>query len=331
MKNINTIIGLSLSVLVLSITVACNDDDAYTLPEGIKNLSDDCLKNSIGVNMVGQSIDFSYAMAMPKGTGHIIEASVKASAKGSDGTYLDNMSYHTNGGYDEGVMIGNKCENYDNITKVTFTRDTCAATLRYFYIIPEELRGKEVSFEFSSKDSNGNRTTRKMGPYSISNMDMALDIKLKNKDCFSISRMRVLTKEEAEANPEDVDFVYSFQIKRGVTFNHAFISPTQANLTQYMQGITLPGGISNSTKMARTYGSCDQQLARNENAVFVDDIDMKKKTFDNTQDFMINIIEKGGAWMETADGKYRAYVYVNTAASNKGGMTISLKRLKMQQ
>lgn len=46
---------------------------------------------------------------------------------------------------------------------------------------------------------------------------------------------------------------------------------------------------------------------------------------------MINIIEKGGAWMETADGKYRAYVYVNTAASNKGGMTISLKRLKMQQ
>lgn len=329
MNNCRYFSNILLLTAVMLFAMSCNNDNEYSVPEGVSRLSNDCLKNSIGVNMVGASIDFSYAMAMPKGTGHIVEASVIASCKGADGTMLENNSYHTNGGYDEGVKVGEACENIDNMTKVVFKIDTCAATLRYHYVVPEEMRGKEVSFTFSAKDSNGKVVSKKMGPYTVSNMDMALDIALKNNNCFSISEMRVLTAEEAEANPEKVDFVYSYQVKRGVTFKHAFISPTAENLNEYMNGISLPAGIGNSTKMLRTYGSCDQQLARDENAVFVDDIDLRKISFSDTQDFMINILEKGGAWMETSDGKYRAYIYINTAPTNKGGVTVSMKRLKL--
>lgn len=323
------IITTVLAVAWVCLTTACSDDKEYTLPSGIDELSNDCLKNSIGVNMVGQTIDFSYAMALPRTGGHLVEAVVEASVAGAVGTMLDNQSYHTNAGYDEGVVVGSPCENVENRTRVVFTRDTCASTLRYSYVVPESLRGKQVSFVFSATDSNQKTVSMKMGPYAISNMDMALDIKLKNKDCFSIGEMRVLTTAEATANPEKVDFVYSYQIKRGVTFNHAFISPTTSNLSNYMEGITLPVGLSNSTKMVKTFGTLDQQLARNENAVFVDDIDLYDKAFDNSQDFLINIGEKGGAWLQTADGRYRAYLYINTAPANKAGMTVSIKRLKM--
>lgn len=316
-------------LLLLLVISSCSNDNDYEIPSGIKSASNDCLKRSLGPNVVGGTIEFAYAMALPKGGGHWIEAKVEATYAGADGTMLENNSYHTEGGYDKGVKIGDPCVQSGKTTSVKFTVDTISATLRYYYVVPEEARGKEVSFVFSATDSNGNTVHYDMGPYQISNVDMALDIKLKNRDCFSIKEMRVLSKDEAEANPDLVDFIYTFQVVRGVTFNHAFISPTEANQKTYLDGVSLPAGMSNQTLMRRTYGSCDQQLARDENAVFVDDMDFKNITFTDTQDFVINIIAKGGAWMETADKKYRAYVYVNTATTNRAGMTISIKRLQM--
>ena len=306
------------------LTVACSDDS----DDAKRN---DCLKRSIGVNVVGSTMEFAYAMALPVGEGHWVEASVTATYAGATGTMLENQSYHTDdSGFDKGVVIGNPCEHSGNLTKVTFSRDTCAATLRYYYVIPEEARGKEVSFTFSAKSSDGQTEHCEMGPYKVSNMDMVLDVPLSNRSCFSLEDLRVLTAAEAEANPQKVDFIYSYQALRGVIFRHALVSPTPANRAEYLKGVaSLPVAPSNSTRMRRTYSSCDQQLARDEYGVFVDDVDLQSMSFDGTPDYIINLPEKGGAWLQTADGRYRAYLYVNTASETKAGMTVSIKRLKM--
>lgn len=71
-----------------------------------------------------------------------------------------------------GVELGSPSETNGGVTEVHFTVDTCASTLRYYYIIPEEARGREVSFTFSAESSNGQAVNYKMGPYKISNMVM---------------------------------------------------------------------------------------------------------------------------------------------------------------
>ena len=43
--------------------------------------------------------------------------------------------------------------------------------------------------------------------------------------------------------------------------------------------------------------------------------------------YILGLKEEAGAWIETADAKYRAYVYINKAST--GEMTISAKRYKM--
>ena len=53
----------------------------------------------------------------------------------------------------------------------------------------------------------------------------------------------------------------------------------------------------------------------------------QQKDFSGAQSYALRMGEQYGAWVETADGKYRAYVYVNSVAANK--MTISVKRYKM--
>ena len=37
-----------------------------------------------------------------------------------------------------------------------------------------------------------------------------------------------------------------------------------------------------------------------------------------------------GAWVETADGKYRAYIFVNKVDNTKKEMTVSIKRYTMK-
>ncbi|MDR1683661.1 MAG: DUF4466 family protein [Candidatus Symbiothrix sp.] len=319
-----------LSIACFGIIFASCDDNAYTIPDGAKELTNDCLKRSLGPNMVGGSIDFAYAMALPFNTGNLVSAKVEASIAGASGTYLENHSYHTgSGGENVGIEIGSPSVTDGIATEVVFTRDTCASTLRYYYIVPEEARGKQVSFKFSASDSNGKQVSYDMGPYNISEMDMKLDMALTNNSYFSISDMAVYNATQAAENPDKIDLVYLFRTMRGVTFRHAFVSPTAEN-ADYLPNLTLPAGVGNSTKFMKVYASADQQLARNEFGVFVDDLDLREINLSNAPDYGINIAQNAGAWLETADGKYRAYIYVNKASETVGGMTISIKRLKIK-
>jgi hypothetical protein len=266
-------------------------------------------------------------MALGYNSGKLTSAQVEATIAGAPGTYLEHRSYYTdNSGNDVPVTIGNPSVTTGTKTEVIFTKDTVAAALRYFYIIPEEARGKSVSFTFSAKASTGETVSYKMGPYAIGKTEVKLDLVMSdnNKMYLSIADMALYTAAEAAANPGKIDLVYLYRAITGITFAHALVSP--ASNPEYLPGVTLPTGAGNLTKFIKVYGLRDRHLARLQYGIYVDDVDFEQINFTNSTDYGLNMRLEGGAWVETADGKYRAYIFVNNVNNSAKTMTVSIKR-----
>lgn len=321
---------LSFLILMVVFFASCQEKE-YSLPTLEGGLHNDCIKRTLGPNVVGQKLEFAYAMALPKAEGKIISAQVEATIAGGATTYLEHRSFYTSAsGVDTPVTVGTPSVNSGTKTEVVFSKDTCAATLRYFYEIPEEARGKTVSFTFSAKASNGQTVTYTMGPYVVTKMDIKLDMVVSdnNNSYISISDMAVYNAANAAANAAKIDLVYLYRTYTTATFNHALVAPA-AN-PDYRPGITLPAGVSNSAKVLKTWALRDQQLARLQYGIFIDDLDFQKMDFSAAPDYAINLRAESGTWVETADGKYRAYIYVNSINNTAKTMTISIKRYPMQ-
>lgn len=297
---------------------------AYQLPDAPTGLQNDVIKRSIGPNMVGQFIEFAFAMANKDAA--LSEASVEASMPGAEGTWLEHHSYHTDGsGNDIGIEIGSPSMTTGGLTKVAFSKDTSAATLRYYYRVPEEARGQTVSFTFRTTDKAGNSASYEIGPYQVSRMDMALDLVVNDSTSYlSIHDMAVYTAEEAALDPEKIDLVYLYRALPDISFGHAIVSPAADNM--YLPGITLPAGVSRSTRLQKAWNIRDRQLARRQFGVFVDDIDFEQINLSNAPNYAINLREEGGLWVETEDGRYRAYIFLNKLNNEAGSATVSIKR-----
>ena len=308
---------------------ACNDDDGLSVTP--KNeLQNDVIKRTLGPNMVGLNIEFAYAMAIPKSLGKLVSAQVEASIGGAEGTYLDNKSYYTNGsGQDVGIEVGSASVNNGSKTTVTFTKDTIAATLRYFYRIPNAARGQEVTFRFSANASNGQTVTYSMGPYKIAQMDMVLDLDVKDSTAayISIADMAVYGPADAAAKADKIDLVYLYRSIPNITFNHALVAPSSK---EYLPGVKLPAGVTRSAKISKVWALRDQQLARLQFGVFIDDLDFQQLSIADAPDFAINMRAEAGAWVETADGKYRAYIYINSINNTTQSAKISMKRYTLK-
>ncbi|MBC8005687.1 MAG: DUF4466 family protein [Verrucomicrobia bacterium] len=318
-----------LTFLVIFFT-ACQEEE-YSLPTLEPGLHNDVIKRNLGPNVVGLNLEFAYAMALPQAEGKIVSAQVEATIAGAPATYLEHRSFNTNSkGTDVGIVVGSASVNNGAITEVVFTKDTCAATLRYYYSIPEEARGKSVSFKFTAKASNGQTVNYEMGPYTIAKMDMKLDLVLSdnNNSYISIADMAVYNATTAATNAANIDLVYLYRKLTGLSFNHALVAPTAS--ADYLPGITLPSGVNKSAKIWKVWALRDQHLARLQYGIFIDDIDFQERDFTNAPDFAINLKAEAGTWVETADGKYRAYIYVNKIDDTKKEMTVSIKRYLMQ-
>ncbi len=332
-KLVGNIWGVILSACVILPFASCSDeehDDSVGIHNS-GNLQNDCLKRTLGPNLVGEKIYFAYAMAAgPYGVGRIVSAEVEASIPGAEGTYLQNNSFHTNEeGVDVGVKIGEPSETTGNLTKVNFTVDTCAATLRYYYVIPEEARGKQVSFTFRVKSRAGETAYLTMGPYTISKQDMKKGLTLTKSRCYiSIADMAVYDAATAATIPDKIDLVYLWRNNiPNVDFGHSFVAPA-AN-PEYLPDIELPEGVGNDVRLRKEWGMIDSHLTDEpNNGTYIDDVDFETLDFTNMPDYAINMKTQGGMWVETQDGKYRAYIYINSLKTISGG-TISMKRYTM--
>ncbi|MDR1023961.1 MAG: DUF4466 family protein [Prevotellaceae bacterium] len=304
-------------------------------------LKNDCLKRSVGPNVVGLDIEFAYAMATPYGAGRIVSACVEADIAGAPQTWLEHRYYHTDRetGADVGMTVGNPSVNDGNRTTVEFTVDTCAATLRYYYRIPEEARGKSVTFTFSATSSAGETVSMKMGPYAISKMDIKKNISARSAARFlSIEDMAVYSAADAAKIPEKIDLVYLRPDGSSPYYDligPAFVSP--AADPQYRPGVTLPAGANNDTKIRKEYGVHDRHLATLDgpnavsSGVFIDDVDFETIKLDDMPDYALGLRQYSCLWVETHDGRYRAFIYVS-ALNGEGvsSCTIHIKRLKIK-
>lgn len=323
---------LFIAILILSGFVflsSCKEEDEYSIPNPVKGLTNDVIKRTLGPNLSGQRIEFAYAMAVPPDKGKLVSAQVEATIAGADGTFLENKSYYTNGsGQDVGIQIGDPSVTNGNTTRVTFTRDTSASTLRYYYVIPDAARGKSVSFTFSATSSNGEKVSYTMGPYVISTMDMVLDQTLQDGSAayLSIEDLKIYSSAEAEANAAKIDLVYLYRATPAA-FSHALVAPSVD--AQYRPGITLPAGATRKTKISKVWGLRDFNLARLQYGIYIDDVDFQVLTIADAPDYALNLKAEAGAWVETADGKYRAYIYVNSIDNAAKSMKISIKRYKL--
>ena len=314
--------GSVLTVLIFCM-VACEKKE-YALPTAKTELSNDAIKRTIGPNIVGLPIEFAYAMAIPADMGKIVSAQVEASIQGGGGTFLQHNSFNTNGsGADVGVTIGTPSVNAGTLTTVTFNRDTNAATLRYTYIVPDAARGQTVSFTFSAKASDGSVASYKLGPYTISKMDIVrlLPVTNGNAAYISIADMAVYNTANVAANAAKVDLVYLYRATPA-TFAHALVSP--AADPQYLPGVTLPTGVNKSSKLLKVFNLQDYNLAKLAYGIYIDDLDFQKIDLATAPNFAINLKAEAGTWVETADGKYRAYIFFNSVAT--GSAVISILR-----
>lgn len=311
------------------------DDDTVLIGNSVTELSNDCIKRSLPTapNIVGQEIEFAYAMALPEELGRLTSAQVVASIQGAQGTYFDPHSYHTNAsGQDVPVLVAADSQTSGATTTIEFTTDTCAATLRFFYIIPEEARDKEVSFTFSVKASNGQSAEYKMGPYKISRMEMERNMLLTSGESCYLSfqndseAVTIYSVSDLAADPalaSKVDIVYAYHSSPDLS--HAFY--TVGSPEAYRPGVIFPSGFTNQTKMIKEYGLRDRQLSNLQYSHFIDDLDFREIRMDGATNYILILKEESGAWVETSDGRYRAFVYVNSVTAN--GMTVSVKRYKM--
>ena len=314
--------------------VSC-DQDIVLIGDPVTELTNDCIKRSLPIapNLVGQEIEFAYAMALPKELGKLTSAQVIASIPGAAGTKFDPNSYHTNAsGQDIPVLVASESQASGATTSVQFTADTCAATLRYYYIIPTEARGQEVSFTFSAKASNGQSVEIKMGPYKISTMDMTRNLVLtSDEQCYISLRDNsnaavIYSKSQLEDNPSlasQIDIVYGYHTNADLS--HAFYAAGSPEA--YRPNVVFPSGFSNVTKMIQDYGLRDRQLSDLHYSHFIDDLDFQAVNMDRSINHALLLKEEAGVWVETSDGAYRAFVFVNRATATN--MTISVKRYKM--
>lgn len=316
----------SLLIALLSLIAGCKKNE-YALPTPKDVLQNDCIKRTQGPNIVGQTIEFAYAMAILAEKGKLVTARVEASIDGGSGTWLEHRSYYTNNsGVDVGIAVGNASVTNKNTTTVTFSRDTNAATLRYYYIIPEAARGQTVSFTFSAESSNGETVSYKMGPYTIANMDMKRNIAVSdgNLAYISIADMAAYNATDAAAKAGSIDLVYLYRSLTTSAFNHALVSPGAD--AQYLPGITLPNGVNRNTNERKAFNLQDYNLAQLQYGIYIDDLDFQQLNLLNEPNYAINLKQEAGVWVETADHKYRAYIYLNSVNNTSKSAVISMKR-----
>lgn len=315
---------------VLLFAGGCKDEE-YAVPIAKDVLQNDVIKRTLGPNIVGNEIEFAYAMGIIPEKGSLASAEVEASIAGATGTYLDNNFYSANpsNGSDLGVVVATPSVTNATKTSVTFNSNIQAATLRFHYKIPEEARGKAVTFTFSVKSSNGESVSYKMGPYTIAKMAITRNLNVSdgNMAYVSIADMAVYNATDAAAKAANIDLVYLYRnTPTSSAFNHALVAPASST---YLEGVTLPAGVNNDTKIIKTYNMEDRQLSDLGNTVFIDDLDFEKIDFSTAPNYAINLKAEAGSWVETADGKYRAYIYINSVNAT-GSAVISMKRYTMK-
>jgi hypothetical protein len=351
MKWTKYIVLAAMAVLCFS----CSDDDESAL----KN---DLIKKTTAPAIAGEKVEFAYAMGTVNGK--LAKAEAVASISGATGTNFELYSWFTarydmtvggvlyragndvplrtvrdvstDGNVSTATMEDKIDEIYVNpaVAPETNWVDMIAATLRYVWVVPEEAKGKSVSFTFSAYSSTGEKVSYQTPAYTVSKIDMERLIPMTSGDVcyFSIENMAAYTRDEVTAQnlAGKIDFIYIYQAKLGLyDYKHSFVSPATDPKYIAVAGV-VPAGSTNRTLMEKRVNVRDAQLKGSIPNVYIDDIDFQTLKLEDAVDYALGFITDDGAFMKTGDGKYAAYVYINNVNDGAATATVSIKRYPLQ-
>ena len=331
MNRFYTIISCLFVITVLVQSCKKEDDEKG-------NLTNQFIKRTTAPLIVGEKIEFAYGMGSRNGK--LSGAQAIANIPGAIGTIWEIVTHRTVNALDVTIVVGANSVTNAGTSSVSIL-DTNATTLRYFYIIPEEARGKDLSIKFSSSNKAGETATVNTPNYRISKMDMKRLIPLvgtaSGARFFSIADMKAYTQAEVDAGnlSGKIDFAYAYATTitpttTAYTYGHSLVSPAETTYFPTGLGIT-PSWSKNSTSMERKLGNTfyDGQLKGDlNNSIFVDDIDLNEQEFKGSAKFALTLVADASVFMKTQDGKYTAIIYVNSINNGTSSAVISLKRIQ---
>lgn len=322
------ILSLSVLGLVLLAMAGCSGNENTAL-------QNDLIKRSVAPLMVGEKIEFAYAAGTT--TSKLKTFKVTASVAGAEGTNFEPYTWRTENGTDVSTVVATDCNTDGNVSSASII-DSKATTLRYYYVIPPELKGKSISFVFSSTSEDGETVTYDTPVYPASSMDMRKKIELSGEEngarYFSIEDMKAYTSDEVKSGnlSSKIDFIYAFAATKTVggnayPYKHAFFAPGAESY--YPDGFSLPSELtSRETLMDKKLYVWDGQLKDDKNNdIYVDDMDLRAVTFNNSACGILDLKAEGGAFMKSADGKHIAYIYINSLNDKTKSAVIGIKKL----
>lgn len=300
------------------------------------NLKNDLIKKSMAPLVVGERVQFSYAAGTTESTLESFKAI--ASFPGAVGTNFEPYTWHTENGQDISTIVANDCYTDGNTSIATIIEDVKSTTLRYYYVIPSELKGKQVSFSFFATSKDGETVSLSTQAYQVSLMDMKTKISLdSNGACyFSIEDMKAYTKDEVISSNlmDKIDFIYAYAATKTVgtnnyVYKHAFFAPGATSY--YPDNFSIPSNWSaKNTLMEKRLYVWDGQLKEDvHTSIYVDDVDLKSAKFDNAANGVLDLKVDGGVFMKSDDGKHVAYIYVNSLDDAHGTAVIGIKKIQI--
>lgn len=323
-------IAFHLVYLVFVLMTGCSDDREASL----KN---DLIKRTVSPLLVGERIEFAYAAGTTNGKLQTLR--VTASTPGAEGTNFEPYAWRTENGSDVSQVVATDCKTEGKVSSAMIT-DAQATTLRYYYVIPEELKGREISFTFSSTADNGETATYSTPTYPVSAMDMRKKIELSGEEdgarYFSIADMKAYTLEEVLSGnlSSKIDFIYAYASTKNVgensyTYNHAFFAPGAE--AYYPDNFSIPTNWpALETLMDKKLFVWDGQLKDDKNNnIYIDDLDLQSQTFENSAQGILDLKVEGSLFIKSADGKQVAYIYINALNNQSKSAEIGIKKLSI--
>jgi hypothetical protein len=310
---------LIIAVMMISCTKDVDND----------TLTNDFLKKTESPPVVGEPLDFAYAIATKRGK--LSKAIATVSIEGAPGTGFETKSYYTNSsGTQIGVAVADTITK-GSVSTATFKVDTNAVTLRFKYVIPETARGKSVRVSFSAETNEGVSIKLSTEEYKVSTVDLIRNVVMTNDNAcyFSLETMKTYTEAQVNANnlANKIDLVYHFKATTpgGFTYGHSLLS-TGTDAVQ-LNGKVIPVNFEKKfTKMEKKAFVNDMLLSGIVPSTYVDDIDFQTLNLANAADFVVDLrtASRNSVFVESADGKYKAYLYINNATATN--LTFSMKR-----
>ena len=319
----------SLYLLLYAVAVAfcssCSDDESP--------LRNDLLRKDVGPVLVGNTLEFAYAIGSTDGT-QIKAVEVTAAFPGAEGTGIAINSRYTNpdNGEEEEVRIATETSTEGTVSKA-YIVDTVAATIRYFYVVPEVARGSKIKFHFRSITGTGEATVQSP-EYTVSNVEIFKNLSLSSgeRSCFSLETMQSYSVAQVEEMgiAGKIDFIYTYKptMGSGWSFAHGLVSPS--NEKGYLYPVEIPLGAANRTLMEKRYWPDGQLKTSGVPTIYVDEIDLRQAALDGVTAHAYELGQDQGVLVKSHDGKYIAYLYINETSSNLKRMSFAIKRLTLK-